>query len=240
MRNFFKENTLPHFAEAGVLNGTVYWCGTDSEENFRKKPKPGYDETSITYTFNSHGYRTREFNFQSTDPVTLCLGCSHTMGVGHNVEYCWPSLMADYWPSRTVYNLGQGGSTGDTVVRILANAVNCFANIQEVFILWPHNTRFEIVDHNQRVQYYGNWSITPETMFLYEDEVGEYRYQKNKLIVELLSQIHEFKVIDLPVDHLRSQEFFDLSIYGPARDNHFSRAQQNYIFQELLKIHNEV
>lgn len=229
---------MPVCSSDGVFGRTVYWAGSDSAENFAQDPKPGYTEHSITYSFNLHGYRTDEFDFDSQDPVTLCLGCSHTMGIGHRQDHCWPGLLSRYFPHKKIHNLGQGGSSGDTVSRLLANAVKFF-NIAEVFILWPSAARFETADQNWSLQNHGHWSYDASVDFLFGDAQTQYHYQKNNLLVKLLAEKYQFRIYALGIDQLWSKAFEKLARIEPARDVHLSRAQQRFIFDTFLKVYHD-
>ena len=102
---------------------TVGWDTSDSEKLFfQNSQNPhtrqlleslGFLHTSIKYTFNSHGFRTAEFD-QQCDIV--CFGCSFTMGTGVHGKDTWPSQLASLTGLR-VANLGHSGSSNDTVFR---------------------------------------------------------------------------------------------------------------------------
>lgn len=238
VRNYFDEPTMPYFGEDSVFGRTVYWAGSDSLGNFRSNPKPGYTEHSITYSFNRHGYRTADFDFDSPDPVTLCLGCSHTMGIGHRQDHCWPGLLSSHFTDKKIYNLGQGGTSGSTVSRILANAVKFF-NIAEVFILWPSLARFETAKEDWSIESHGPWSYGAAVDFLYNHAQAQYQYQKNSLLVELLAHKHQFRVFALTQEQIWSDAFQRLAAVEPARDIHFSRAQHRFIFDAFLKVYHD-
>ena len=52
----------------------VKWISTDCYENFIKNQPTNYTEDSITYDFNSHGFRTREFELNSHKKNVLFFG----------------------------------------------------------------------------------------------------------------------------------------------------------------------
>jgi hypothetical protein len=64
-----------------------HWGGSDNEErykiNLKKQPEDWYyRDRQINYTFNSSGYRTREFNEIEWEKSIVIFGCSHVMGDG--------------------------------------------------------------------------------------------------------------------------------------------------------------
>lgn len=102
---------------------TLYWDTTDSQELYEKNTKSKYTQqllaefglldVEIDYTFNSHGFRSIEFD-QKIDVV--CFGCSFTMGTGLPMSYTWPSQLASM-TGLSVANLGHAGSSNDTAFR---------------------------------------------------------------------------------------------------------------------------
>ena len=70
---------------------------------------------SVTYTYNSHGFRTTEFD---DNPVGLALGCSFTEGTGVPVQASWPEVLARL-VNFSVKNLGVSGCSLDTCFRLL-------------------------------------------------------------------------------------------------------------------------
>jgi lysophospholipase L1-like esterase len=102
---------------------TVHWDTTDNKEWYLKNIQDpqlrdrlndlGFLDTPIDYTYNSHGFRTAEFD-QEFDIV--CFGCSFTMGTGVHSSDTWPGQLAELTGLR-VANLGHAGSSNDTAFR---------------------------------------------------------------------------------------------------------------------------
>jgi hypothetical protein len=100
-----------------------------------------YRNAKITYNINSLGHRSKEITEVNLDNYILCIGCSHTEGVGMELEKTYPFLLAkklncDY------YNLSLG-ATGIDVV--LHNLTIWFSTITKkpkaLIIQWPDFTR---------------------------------------------------------------------------------------------------
>jgi hypothetical protein len=102
---------------------TYQWDTSDNKEFYEKNlanPETnkrlhdlGFVNNPIEYRFNSHGFRTAEFD-QKFDMV--CFGCSFTMGTGVHANNCWPEQLQDF-TGLNIANLGHAGSSNDTVFR---------------------------------------------------------------------------------------------------------------------------
>ena len=141
-------------------------------------------EQQITYSFNSHGFRSPEFNDLSS---ILCLGCSFTMGIGLPLHQTWPSILQDLI-GKTCWNLGLGGSSLDTAFRLVQYYVN-HLNITAVLCLVPESKRFEIFKNGQPCII--NWSnYHPYNKFykhwMCDDKNAEINELKNLLAIEKL------------------------------------------------------
>lgn len=230
--NYWRSGFVPvPLTKNGHPNTTSYWAGSDSYESFKQNPREGYSETSITYTYNSYGYREEEF-FQNQQPNILCLGCSHTMGIGLRLEDVWVSHIKKMFPNHNVINLGSGGSSADTAARTLVNVIDLFRP-ESVFILWPSPARFEIYN-NKLVENHGPWSFTAHDSRLIEDENMYNLFCKNKLIVNMLADKHKFKLVELEVDKLPSPEFYQLLCAARARDDHWGPVAHQEIARKFM------
>ena len=109
----------PYHNQQQYADQTLNWCSTDSEEQYNKNVSNnttreqlqslGWNFNSIQYRFNSHGFRTAEFD----QPVDIaCFGCSFTMGTGTHARDTWPEQLQAL-TGLTVANLGHAGSSND-------------------------------------------------------------------------------------------------------------------------------
>jgi hypothetical protein len=175
---------------------------TDTKENYEKNPSPNWGEKSLSYKYNNQGFRSREFLIQTDTPILLTLGCSHTVGVGIPQEDNWPEqLGSKYFSNHVVYNAGLGGASADTVARLATNLIPILKP-DIVAILWPSLNRFETYHHGESkngTQFNGPWNIN-DFVSQFEDNNIYNNQAKNKLIVNLLQKIYNFKVIELDVD----------------------------------------
>lgn len=132
---------------------TYFWDTSDSEtlyqknladpETNKKLQQLGYVDATIEYQFNSHGFRTAEFD-QKID--IMCFGCSFTMGTGLPAKDTWPTKLHDL-TGLTVANLGQAGSSNDTAYRMARHYLHVF---QPKYAIWLQTdpVRLEIIDQS--------------------------------------------------------------------------------------------
>jgi lysophospholipase L1-like esterase len=103
---------------------TVNWDTSDSEMTYLKNIQDSvrlnrlqeldFYNVPIQYQFNSHGFRSAEFDHPAE---IVCFGCSFTMGTGVHAQDTWPSQL-QLLTGLTVANLGHAGSSNDTAFRL--------------------------------------------------------------------------------------------------------------------------
>ena len=232
--NFWSQGVFP-IATDKPKNSTIYWQGTDTEENFKDNPVEGYTETSITYIFNSNGFREQEFNLTNTRPKILCLGCSHTEGIGLRLEDAWVTKLKKYFPNHDVYNLGWGGSSADTVARLLTNCASLFKP-DAVFVLWPDQTRYEMYNYPRNIVFKGPWNMEKSEVDYFDIVQLRNNLIKNKLIAELLAEKYKFKLVELSSDELNLDDDFKmLYTINKSRDGHYSITQHDDILKRFME-----
>ena len=106
-----------------VAGRTVHWDTSDSKERYLKNLESvearqrltdlGFIDRQIDYTYNTHGFRTAEFDCQID---VVCFGCSFTMGTGVHAQDTWPEQLQAL-TGLQVANLGHAGSSNDTAFR---------------------------------------------------------------------------------------------------------------------------
>jgi hypothetical protein len=122
-----------------------YLKGWDKTEynRFKKnksKVNPIYLEKDIEYSFNQHGYRTKDIKDLDKDFV-LVFGCSHTEGVGNFEEDIWCSQLLNA-KGIDFLNLGKGGSGPDIqYLNTLQWIRNDFLTPSLVIYQWPQTFR---------------------------------------------------------------------------------------------------
>jgi hypothetical protein len=136
--------------------GTVqYWDTSDSQENYLQNfqnpnhrkffEQHGYTEKSITYRFNSEGFRGSEFS----DSECVCFGCSFTMGTGIGQDQTWPAQFSKL-TGYSVANLGLAGSSNDTSVRL---ALHYIPRLKPKLAVWVQTDshRIEVIDEYTKI-----------------------------------------------------------------------------------------
>jgi len=219
------------------LSLTTNWSGSDSEENFLKKPKSGYTKNSVVYHFNSHGYRTHEFEFSNPKPSVLCIGCCFTEGVGVNYRDTWVKQIEQNFPNHTTYNLGVSGASGDFVARTL-NSIGTLLDTKVVFVLWPHITRYEVYNPGAVVNVWPQ-NMTNELHLVKPDATHLFNLrEKNRVLVNLLGQLHGYTVVEQYVDSVFHSGSPGSSIdFG--RDHHPGPNWHSLIAEKFIESYND-
>lgn len=123
------------------------FSGSDSEElytqHLKLKSNDWYYRTNqISYIRNSNGHRCKEITDIDLSNYILFAGCSHTEGIGLELENTYPYLLSkllncDY------YNLGVGGSGIDV---LLHNLIVWSGTVKQkpklVVVQWPFWARY--------------------------------------------------------------------------------------------------
>ena len=131
-------------------NKQLYWCDMDDAQLWQANMNNsatrklleinGWDQpNTITYNFNSHGFRCTEFD---QEPGIITLGCSFTGGVALPEDKIWPTLIAKQLNLK-LWNLGVGGASMDSCFRLLNHYISKL-NTQMVLFLTPPPNRFEL------------------------------------------------------------------------------------------------
>ena len=137
-----------------ILAGrTVNWDTSDNQgwyqkniqnpELRKKLQDTGYLDNQVKYQYNSHGFRTAEFDRQFD---VVCFGCSFTMGTGLYAHETWPEQLAAL-TGLSVANLGHAGSSNDTAFRFAEHYLK-FLRPQYAIWLQTDMHRIEILDDN--------------------------------------------------------------------------------------------
>lgn len=192
----------------------------DSEEHFkniqgtRYQGDPQWVADSFTYKYNSHGFRSREFDLETKQPIILTLGCSHTVGVGVPQFNNWPEQFGStYFSEHTVWNAGLGGAGADTVARLAVNMIPIIKpNI--VAVLWPSLYRFETYENG--AVFNGAWTMEQDNL-QYENNTAYNNQTKNKTILKLLQQVYGFTLLSIDWDDTVEKVYTNVQ-WTKARD----------------------
>lgn len=132
-------------------NSSSFWddeCG-DSLKNFKKNRSiPNlYNEQSIKYLYNSHGFRCDDFSYRTPLPI-LFLGCSVTEGYALPQEQTWSFLLLEKIRNATgitipYWNLAIAGCGLDTQTHLLHSFRTNIAKPAFIFSYMPPFERIE-------------------------------------------------------------------------------------------------
>lgn len=126
---------------------------TDSEDlylqNYRELPKEWYyKDIAITYSFNSYGHRCKNIEEIDLDNYILFAGCSHTVGVGLELEKTYAHQVAktlnlDY------YNIALAGTGIDVMTYNLIMWASTVKKLPKLLVIfWPAIVRFSLLHNN--------------------------------------------------------------------------------------------
>lgn len=95
----------------------------------------------VTYKINKYGFRTKDWT-DNKEECYVALGCSHTYGQGVPEDSRWSNLLEQH-TGVTIYNLGLGAGSRDTITRLM---IGWLEEIKpsKIFVLWPGEHRWEV------------------------------------------------------------------------------------------------
>jgi hypothetical protein len=195
--NHWKIGQLPY--SWNLKNKTVHWIHTDNIDNFNKHPRKDlWDNINIEYQYNPQGFRTYDLTRLYNQKINIALGCSLTEGIGLPATQSWPSII-EQLTEFPMLNLGIGSGSTDTVARILTNVCSLY-DIQTVYIFWPSVCRFETINKQLNIKPMLPHLATAEHTWYMDANISKNRFYKNQSIVQNLSKIYNFKIIEQAVD----------------------------------------
>lgn len=133
-------------------NNLALFFGTDSKEVYKENLKHFgnnwyWANKEITYQFNKHGYRMKEFNEVDYNNYTIYFGCSHTVGVGVPLEQTF-AFKASQEVNLDYVNAAVCGSSPEfayiNFMKFIKHAVDAKKLPKAIVINWPniHRTFF--------------------------------------------------------------------------------------------------
>ena len=223
----------------------------DSEEVFNRNMNDperrrllelnNWTKDNITYTVNSHGFRSEEFR----ENGILFLGCSLTHGLGLALEDTWVYKVASIL-NLPINNLGMNAYGGDGCYRLAREYIPKLKPSM-VFYLSPSKNRFEIkmADAHQPISVeLLHPAVTPKlkqlgvekyipfiTDWFMEEENSQLNYEKNLIAIQSLCR-------DIPFYHLSTEDtLLPKDDTDLARDlQHPGRRWQRSIADKFIKM----
>lgn len=225
-------------------NTTTHFFGNDSNERFiensKKMPEDWYyHNVPITYEYNNYGHRCKNFDKIDQDNYILFTGCSHTMGVGLELEKTYPyqlskKLGMDY------YNLAMPGSGIDALEYNLFTWYFKIVKKPKLLIIqYPDHSRFmEYNPLHERVMPKGSWSREPKCVsFIVNAEESGMFYARKELTVALIKNVTKNSTVITCNIQSQQQYGYD-NLYFPildrARDLSHAGILSHNKYSELL------
>ena len=220
----FSNDYIGHAPSERVTN----FSGCDSEvlyqKNLKTKPIDWHYRTNIvTYNRNQNGHRCKEFEDVDLNNYILFTGCSHSEGIGLELENTYPYLVSksqdcDY------YNLGVGG----TGIDVLAyNLITWFSKVKHkpkaVVIQWPDYTRFiSKANHNTTdtdlLIANGSWSTRTgiDKFCVIGHDIGFFELRRT-MMYNLIKNVIDCPIIEIAYDNAKFND--DTLLLLPAKQD---------------------
>jgi hypothetical protein len=230
-------------------NTTLKFIGGDSEKQFiqaiEKMPKDWYyNNTEILYNYNNLGHRCKNFEDLDQDNYILFIGCSHTMGVGLELEKTYPHLLSEKL-RMDYYNLAVP-ATGNDVVEY--NLSTWFFKMNKkpklVIVQWPDHTRFIEYDelHRHSLER-GSWNTDPNyvSFIVNAEDAGMFK-ARGVMAENMLKNIIEVPMITCNFGSQKGYGIYDLYMtrVDRARDLNHAGINSHYAFTKMLLNYIEV
>jgi hypothetical protein len=209
------------------------------KKNLKEQPEDWlYRTKSITYKYNSHGFRCTDIKDLDFDNYILFTGCSHTEGVGLELEDTYPYKVSKHF-NTDYYNLAVGGSGLDVLEH---NLITWFLKFKKkpkyVFIQWPDHSRYAGVFPNyENILLMGSWH--PESKFkdfMAAGEITGFFHSRKYLTSRLLSNVIDVPIFNVQYSALSSFQTYDFLIkkIDLARDLAHSGIKTNQIITDQI------
>lgn len=223
-------------------NKTLLYVPGDSLEQFnnnsaKQKDDWYYRNVEISYQFNNLGHRCKNFEDIDQDNYILFIGCSHTMGVGLELEKTYPYLLSEKL-NMDYYNLAIP-ATGIDVVEY--NLLTWFFKMKKpklVILQWPDHSRFIQYDSNHNtVLERGTWCSEPDQQsFVVNSEDSGMFYARKYMSYRLINNVVDVPIIPFSYGSQHQYGVYDLYLKGldKARDLGHSGIKSNFDFSEML------
>lgn len=219
---------------------TMYWNGSDQPELYKKNMQDtktrcmldtlGWIDTTIEYSYNSHGFRCDEFDDR---PNAIALGCSFTEGTAIHLDQTWPTYLSKLLGLH-VWNLGSGGGSVDTVFRILDYYIDKLKP-KFVFILIPPEPRFEYCDVNGHFHIIQPFSLSWShpgfaKEWLTQSFNATYNTRKTMLAIQQICKNFDVPVVAHPCHGLHDRQLSNDCSLDLGRDLlHWGPMYQQYV-----------
>jgi hypothetical protein len=134
---------LPNFFLNTRANQNWTESGLDSVDKCIDKVHFNNFPYSITYNYNSRGFRDAEWpeTKQELQDAIWCIGDSFTVGVGSPIEHTWPNVVSQQQQKRII-NVSMDGASNEWIARKSIDIYNEI-NPSHMIIMWSYFHRRE-------------------------------------------------------------------------------------------------
>jgi hypothetical protein len=230
-------------------NTTLKFIPGDGETQFKENASKQSDDwyyhnIDITYSFNNLGYRCSDFDKIDQNNYILFTGCSHTMGVGLELEKTYPYLLSKQL-GMDYYNLSIPASGMDMVeYNLLSWLFKVPKKPKLIVIQWPDHSRFVEYDstHNH-VLCRGSWQTDPKYIsFITNSEDIGLANARKAMTYNLLQNNIKIPMVTLNFGSQQGYGIYDLTMprIDRARDLSHAGIKSHATFTETLINHIEV
>lgn len=182
----FDQSHWPIVHTSMIPNLVTKFYGTDTKEDYinnlnRLGNQWIYANKEITYKFNSNGLRMDKELTQVDDQYIAAFGCSHTVGVGVQLEDSWPYLLSKELGLDYINSGVSGASVKLTAINFF-NMINTIKQLPSIVaIAWPSDVRYCFYVEDQFVFYLPRFISSDKTL---KDYAAIYN---NMLITDVLT-----------------------------------------------------
>lgn len=210
---------VDNFIGSPITSRTIEFAGSDTQEKFiencAKLPEDWYYKNKkITYTYNKYGHRCKDISNVDLDNYILFTGCSHTEGIGLELEKTYPYLITNELQT-DYYNLAVGG-TGIDVLEY--NLLTWFAKINKkpklVIIQWPDHSRF-LAQYPGYTNFIpnGTWVKEPDIeRFIAASEISGFFYARKNISFRLIHNVIDVPIVGVYLSHLASYDYTSVAV----------------------------
>lgn len=213
-------------------NQSLKFSGADSQEAFSANLKELADDwyyrtVDITYNHNSLGHRSIEPQNLNLDNYILFTGCSHTEGIGLELEKTYPYLVAGQLDCG-YYNLALGGSGIDAMMHNLSLWLGKVKEKPKAIVVqWPNEARFLLTDEQStlinKLRPMGIWNSEEEiSRFMAAGSFNGFFSSRKKIAYEFIKSFSDdAKIVNIDIETLATEtmeNFILMSKLDRARD----------------------
>lgn len=206
------------------INKQHYTSGIDSFKYSRDFKTTITYPYSISYSFNSRGFRGAEWPIDLSN-VIWCIGDSFTSGVGVPIEHTWANIL-QVKTGISCINLGIDGAANRLIANIAKQVISNYAP-KYIAIMWTFPQR----------RYEDPWKFVHFSNASLSEDLLDFRDCVNE-VNNLLPNIYNTTIprLDLPIIKNLNVDIHDYPLLDLGRDNyHFDYLTAEVVVESIVK-----